>query len=59
MNRILVLEERIPDLLARVSEIEIRLKIFRWKAFLTEFSTSFVARSLILLERIAIKLLLI
>ena len=34
MKRILVLEERIPDLLARVSEIEIRLKVFRWKAFL-------------------------
>ena len=46
MNRILVLEERIPDLLARVSEIEIRLKVFRWKAFLPEFSSSHSISSL-------------
>ena len=35
MKRILVLEEIIPDLLARVSEIEIHLKVFRWKSILT------------------------
>ena len=62
LKRILVLEKEFPVLVARVSEIEILLKIFRCNAFLPqEFCLLFnlVSRTSILLERITIKIIIL
>ena len=57
LKRVLALQKEFPVLVARVSEIEILLKIIRCNAFLPqEFSLLFnlVSRISILLERITI-----
>ena len=62
LKRVLALQKEFPVLVARVSEIEILLKIIRCNAFLSqEFSLLFnlVSRISILLERITIKMIVL
>ena len=62
LKRVLALQKEFPVLVARVSEIEILLKIIRCNAFLPQaFSLLFnlVSRISILLERITIKMIVL